>query len=166
MEDTILRQYQMLASEWNERQRRLWAASEAIIFGRGGISVVSRVTGLSRTTITEGIKELENNDRLPDDRVRREGGGRKKHTVTQPKLLPALDALVEPTAKGDPMSPLRWTTKSTRRLATTLQQLGFNVSKSQVCRLLEEEGCGYQWQCTSRLPKGSSEVAEFVDAAV
>jgi transposase len=138
MEDTIFRQYQMLQSEWNERQRRLWGASSAIIFGRGGISVVSRLTGISRTTITQGIKDLKHSERLSEGRVRRDGGGRKKHTDTQPKLLPALDALVEPTAKGDPMSPLRWTTKSSLRLSQALNAQGFKISPRQVCRLLHE----------------------------
>jgi hypothetical protein len=136
MEESILRKYQMLQSEWNERQRRLWAASEAILFGLGGISVVSRITGISRTTITRGVKELENNERLSEGRIRRKGGGRQSHTTTQPNLLAALDALVEPTAKGDPMSPLRWTTKSTRRLSDVLNEQGFDVSHMQVCRLL------------------------------
>jgi transposase len=138
MEESIFRKYRMLQSEWNERQRRLWAASEALIIGRGGISTVSRVTGISRTTIIKGIKELENNERLTVGRVRRQGGGRKQHTLTQPKLLSALDALVEPTAKGDPMSPLRWTTISVRHLSDALKEQGFRISPIQVCRLLHE----------------------------
>jgi transposase len=138
MEEIIARKYQVLQSEWNERQKRLWAASEAIEMGRGGISIVARATGLSRPTIYKWINELQNNERLPDHRIRRVGGGRKKSTHTQPTLLHALDALVEPTAKGDPMSPLRWTTKSTRRLCKTLQEQGFKVSPVQVCRLLHE----------------------------
>jgi transposase len=102
------------------------------------VSVVARATGLSRPTIHKGIKELHNNERLPAHRVRRAGGGRKKSSHIQPALLPALDALVEPTAKGDPMLPLRWTTESTRRLCETLQEQGFTVSHMQVCRLLHE----------------------------
>jgi transposase len=138
MEEIIARKFQRLHAEWNERQRRLWAASEAMSVGRGGVSVVARATGLSRPTIHKGIKELENGERLAENRVRREGGGRKKATQKQPDLLPALDALVEPTAKGDPMSPLRWTTKSTRRLCETLNEQAFDVSPKQVCRLLHE----------------------------
>ena len=138
MEEIISKKFQMLESEWNERQKRLWAAGEALCFGRGGISMVSRATGLSRPTITKGIRELTHNERLPEKRVRREGGGRKNTTERQPTLLPALDALVEPTAKGDPMSPLRWTTKSTRRLSASLNEQGFVVSHMQVCRLLHE----------------------------
>ena len=138
MEEIIARKFQRLQAEWNERQRRLWAASEAMSVGRGGVSVVARATGLSRPTIHKGIKELENGERLAENRVRREGGGRKKATQKQPDLLPALDALVEPTAKGDPMSPLRWTTKSTRRLCEALNEQTFDVSPKQVCRLLHE----------------------------
>ena len=130
----------MLHGELNERQRRFWAASEAQCLGYGGISIVSRATGLSRPTIRKGIKEIESSERLPEGRVRRKGGGPKKRTATQPKLAAALDALVEPTAKGDPMSPLRWTTKSTRRLAEALRAQQFNVSRSLVCRLLHEAG--------------------------
>jgi len=106
--------------------------------GHGGVATVARVTGLSRSTIYKGIRELQHNDRLAEGRVRREGGGRKKITQKQPKLLPALDALVEPTAKGDPMSPLRWSTKSTRHLKEMLVEQGFDVSPMQVCRSLHE----------------------------
>jgi transposase len=138
MEEVIARKYQMLHSEWNERQKRLWCAGEAIVLGYGGVSTVSRATGVSRQTIHQGINELNANARLSSGRVRREGGGRKKDVETQHDLLPSLDALVEPTAKGDPMSPLRWTTKSTRRLSEALNAQGFNVSHMQVCRLLHE----------------------------
>ena len=138
MEDVIAKKYHVLQGEWNERQKRLWAASEALCLGHGGVSIVSRATGLTRPTIYKGIHELETDQRLPRGRVRREGGGAKRTTFKQPTLLPALDALVEPTAKGDPMSPLRWTTKSTRRLCATLNEQGFEVSFRQICRLLHE----------------------------
>jgi transposase len=138
MEDVISQKYRMLESELNERQRRLWAASEAKSLGYGGISLVSRATGISRPTIHKGIKELENGERLAEGRIRCEGGGSKKLTQTQPTLLSALDALVEPTAKGDPMSPLRWTTKSTQRLSQALNAQGYKISSRQVCRLLHE----------------------------
>ncbi|MCL2117578.1 MAG: ISAzo13 family transposase [Planctomycetaceae bacterium] len=138
MEAIIARKFHTLRLEWNERQRRLWAASEAMCLGHGGISIVARATGLSRPTILKGIKELKNNKRLTENRVRREGSGRKKATQKQPGLLPALDALVEPTAKGDPMSPLRWTTHSTQHLSEALNEQGFDVSKTQVFRLLHE----------------------------
>jgi transposase len=138
MESVISIKYQALYHEFNERQRRLWAASEAISLGHGGVATVARATGLSRTTIAKGITEINSNDRLEEQRVRREGGGRKKSTSVQPKLLSSLDALVEPSAKGDPMSPLRWTTKSTRRLSALLNEKGFSVSHMQVYHLLRE----------------------------
>ncbi len=138
MEEIIARKFQVLVEELNERQRRLWAASEAMCLGHGGVSLVAGATGLTRPTINRGIKELENDQRLSGNRCRREGGGRKKSTEKQPELLPSLDALVEPTAKGDPMSPLRWTTKSTRKLCDALRKDGFEVSPKQVCRLLHE----------------------------
>jgi transposase len=138
MDEIISRKFDVLKNELNERQRRLWAAGEAVSLGYGGVSIVSRATGLSRTTITQGIDELQNKPRLAEHRVRREGGGRKKTTEKQPDLLPALDALVEPTAKGDPTSPLRWTTKSTRHLRDALNEQGFGISHMQVDRLLHE----------------------------
>jgi len=138
MDEIIANKFFSLRDELNERQRRLWAASEAISLGRGGVTKVAQATGLSRTTITQGINELQNERRLSPNRVRREGAGRKKVTEKHPNLLPSLDALVEPTAKGNPMSPLRWTTKSTRRLCEMLNEQGFIVSPIQVCRLLHE----------------------------
>jgi hypothetical protein len=154
MEALIARKYQQLKPERNERQRRLWAASEAQCLGHGGISLVSRATGLSRPTITKGIKELDSQERLPKDRERRVGGGRKKRSDQQPRLKATLDALVEPTAKGDPMSRLRWTTKSTRRLAASLQAQQFNVGKSLVCQLLQE--MGYQLSANRKSLEGGT----------
>jgi len=138
MEAIIARKFHTLSSEWNERQCRLWAASEAMCLGHGGISLVARATGLSRPTITKGIRELMNNERLPENRVRRKGGGRKKVKDIQPLLVATLDSMVEPTAKGDPMSPLRWTTHSTRHLSEELNEQGFEISHTQVSRLLHE----------------------------
>ena len=138
MEEIITRKYQALSRALNERQRRLWAAAETMSLGYGGLAIVSRATGISHVTIRQGIKELEEEQHLPPERSRRSGGGRKKGCELQPTLKPSLDAIVEPTAKGDPMSPLRWTTHSTRRLTEMLQELGYNVSKTQVCQLLHE----------------------------
>jgi transposase len=106
--------------------------------GHGGVSVVARETGLSRPTITRGMKEIANGKRLAENRVRREGAGRKNVTEKQANLLDSFDALVEPTAKGDPMSPLRWTTKSTRRLCEILNEEGFRLSHMKVCQLLHD----------------------------
>jgi transposase len=138
MEEIIATKYLALKDELNERQRRLWAASEANSLGYGGITAVAIATGMSRTTITQGVNELQIGKRLGENRVRRHGAGRKKTIAHQPTLKSALDALVDPTAKGDPMSPLRWTTKSTRRLCEMLNEEGFTLSHMQVCRLLHE----------------------------
>jgi len=154
MEEIITRKFYALKSEFNERQRRLWAASEAMSLGRGGVSIVARATGISRPTITMGIRELEGGEHLAENRVRREGGGRKKATRKQPRLKASLDALVEPTAKGDPMSPLRWTTRSVRNLSEVLQEQGFSVSPRQVCRLLHE--LGYQLAANRKSIEGGN----------
>jgi hypothetical protein len=119
----IRRKYRVLALEMDERRRRQWAAAEARDAGWGGVSLVARATGLSRPTIIAGLRELQ----LPAkqraaaaQRVRRPGGGRRAVTVTDPRLLAALTALIEPVTPGDPESPLRWTCKSTAKLADEL----------------------------------------------
>src|SRR3982751_4850321 len=106
-----------LLDDLDERGRRRWAAVEARALGRGGIAAVARATGLSDRTIRTGLKELDAADPLPAHRQRRGGGGRKAHAITQPGLEEALGRLIEPTARGSPSDPLRWTTKSTYRLA-------------------------------------------------
>src|SRR6476469_7443534 len=116
----IRRKYQMLLPEMDERLRRQWAAAEARELGWGGVSLVSRATGLSRPTITAGLRELH--QPIPQRaaqavRVRQPGGGRPPLTKTDPGSSSALESWVEPVTRGDPESPLRWTCKSTRRLA-------------------------------------------------
>jgi transposase len=121
----------------NERDRRVAMATEAKSWGWGGISVVQRATGASRRTIQRGLTELEG-DVLEGSshRVRAPGGGRKKAEVADPELVDALDSLVEPETRGDPESPLRWTTKSTRNLAAELTEMGHAVSHSVVAKIL------------------------------
>jgi hypothetical protein len=121
----------------DERGRRLLAASEARASGYGGIAAVSRATGLAASTIGRGLKDLA--DELPPGRVRRQGGGGKSAVKRDPGLLPALLSLVEPEARGDPMSPLRWTCKSLRRLAAELTKRGHPVSRTVVGELLAQE---------------------------
>lgn len=121
----------------NERDRRVAMATEAKSWGRGGISAVHRATGASRSTIRRGLVDLASD--VPDESVRRvraPGGGRKKAEDTDPGLLGTLDALIEPETRGDPESPLRWTTKSTRNLAAELTRLGHTVSHSVVAEIL------------------------------
>jgi hypothetical protein len=125
----------------DERSRRIWAATEARALGWGGISRVAEATGLARNTIAAGMRELKRRGRPPQserERVRRPGGGRKRLTERQPKLIDKREALVEPTTRGDPQSPLRWTTLSVRKLEQALQQAGFTVSYGTVANLLKE----------------------------
>ncbi len=107
--ETLQAKYTSLASALTQRARRLWAATEAKALGHGGIALVERATGISRSTIQRGMRELESGATLDPDRSRRRGGGRKSVIEKDPALLADLDALVEPTAWGDPDSPLRWT---------------------------------------------------------
>ena len=134
--ETCLRQ--KLSQIWphlNERSRRMLAAAEAMQLGRGGVSLLSRACGLSRVTITKGIREL-GDDSMPAIRVRREGAGRPNLVSVDPTLPEALEALVEPLTRGDPESPLRWTCKSTRALARELAGQDHPVSHEKVAQLL------------------------------
>jgi Rhodopirellula transposase DDE domain len=134
--EAIEGKYIELLDDLDERGRRRWAAVEARSLGRGGITAVARATGLSDRTIRTGLKELDDSTPLAGHRQRRSGGGRKSHAITQPGLRGALDLLIEPTARGSPTNPLRWTIKSTHQLARTLRQQGFEVSATSVRRML------------------------------
>ena len=136
--------YRHLSSELDERGRRMWAAIEARSLGRGGIVAVAIATGISDRTIRTGIKDLDSPEPLAPDRQRRMGGGRKSLTDEQPGLLEALDKMINPTTRGDPMSPLRWTCKSTRTLAAALCKQGYIVSPSTVRGLLVTLGYSLQ----------------------
>ena len=118
--ENIRRKFERVSGVLNERGRRVWAAAEAEALGYGGQSIVAKATGLSRVTLhREGIERGEDTFALyphHPDRMRKRGGGRKKRTQPEPGLLLALEALVEPTTRGDPGSPLRWTCRSTRQL--------------------------------------------------
>src|SRR6516165_4961935 len=131
----MARKWELLSPHLNERQRRLWAGVEARSLGRGGIAAVSRATGMSRSTVQAAVAEVDAGAEVTE-RVRRVGAGRKALIDQDPGLLLALDDLVEPTARGDPMSPLRWTAKSVRTLAAELTRQGHPVSASKVGQLL------------------------------
>src|SRR5262245_54814159 len=133
---TISEKYKSLAPLLDERARRLWAATEARAIGWGGVSRVSEATGLSRITIKTGLEGLHSEPGGEAGRVRRPGGGRKSLAEHDPGLLDALEALVDPVTRGDPMSPLRWTCKSADRLASELAASGHPVSERTVGRLL------------------------------
>src|SRR5438270_5872778 len=143
-EEAIKQRFERVAGELNERTRRLLAASEAMTLGWGGISAVSRATGLSRQVISSGIKELQEEQRSHSGRVRRVGGGRKKTVSKDASLSEDLERLVEPVTRGDPESALRWTCKSVRKLAQELQQMGHRVSYQLVSELLHERGYSLQ----------------------
>jgi transposase len=135
----------LLLPHLNERQRRLLLATEARLLGHGGVRAVAQVAKVSETTIRKGLLELDaDQGPVPLGRARRPGGGRKQAEDNDPGLVPALLGLVEPDERGDPMSPLRWTTKSLRHLATELARQGHAVSASTVGRLLREQGFSLQ----------------------
>jgi transposase len=150
----ITDKYCALADRLDEATLRLWAAVEARALGRGGVSTVAKAVGMSRTTIYAGLDELEQTSpagspasargSVGPRRVRAQGGGRKRLVEKDPTLLRDLDALVEPTARGDPMSPLRWTCKSTSRLAEELAAMGHTVSPRSVYDLLTQLGYSLQ----------------------
>ena len=139
--------------ELDERQRRLFAAAEARAVGHGGIAAVSRVTRIAASTIGRGLKDIAAPDTLAPGRVRRPGGGRKSLLETDPRLLDDLNALVEPDARGDPMSPLRWTCKSLRRLASELKKLGHEISHTAVGELLKKQK--FSLQANSKTREGA-----------
>ena len=137
--DAIRERFTSLSPHLDERGRRLFAATEANSAGYGGIAAVTRITGIAASTIGRGLDELAQNVGLEAGRLRRPGGGRKPLVAKDPGLLPALLALVEPTARGDPMSALRWTCRSLRRLAAELTALGHPVSHTVVGELLTQQ---------------------------
>src|SRR5215203_1978013 len=145
--------FEVLLPHLNERQQRLALAVEARLLGHGGVRAVAQVAGVSETTVHKGVVELEAGQApLPPGRVRRPGGGRKPAARQDPALVPALLALVEPDERGDPMSPLRWTTKSLRHLADELSRSGHPVSAPTVGRLLKTNG--FSLQSTSKTLEG------------
>lgn len=133
----IRRKYKILSPHLNERSRRLFAAVEASSIGYGGVSVVSRVTKISRRAIHVGLKEISEKSHS-SERIRSEGGGRKLATVNNPKLLKQLESLVDPLSRGDPMSAIRWTCKSTSRLSRELEKDGCQASPRLVASLLHK----------------------------
>ncbi len=144
-----------LTDRLDERARRLVAASEALALGWGGISATARATGLSRDAIRRGIAELQGAPAAAPGRIRRPGGGRKKTVDLDPSLPRDLAALVEPTTRGDPESPLRWTCKSLRKLAAELREQGHRVSQQLVAELLQ--AAGYSLQANRKTREGGEQ---------
>ena len=150
--ELIRAKYIAMAVELDERSRRRWAAVEARSIGYGGITLVAKAIGMSDRTIRTGLKELNEPELLPADRQRRAGAGRKSLQVEQPGLVEALNRMIDPVTRGSPMSPLRWTCKSTRSLATALTAQGFAVSASKLRQLLAE--MGYSLQANRKTQEG------------
>jgi len=136
--------YLAIVSDLDERARRRWAAAEARSLGWGGVTAVAMATGISDRTIRNGIRELDDPSALPPDRQRTNGAGRRSREQEDPGLVEALEALMEPISRGDPMSPLRWTCKSTYVLAEELTSQGFVVSSTKVGSLLKLQGYSLQ----------------------
>ena len=150
--DRIRRKFTILNPALDERARRLWAATEAQELGWGGVSTVARATGMSRVTITNGLHELED-PTPPSPRIRRPGGGRKPITETDPELLEVLETLIDPVTRGDPMSPLRWTCKSTRKLSEELNRRQHPISPRTVAVVLRQ--AGYRLQSNRKMREGN-----------
>lgn len=154
--ESIKNRYSLISSFLNERTRRLWAAAEALDQGHGGITAVSKATGVSRRAITEGCKELKTKkgkSQLPAKAVRKKGGGRKPIEKKYPNVKVELEALLEHVTRGDPESPLRWTCKSVRVLATELKNKGINISYVAVSALLKD--MGYSLQANQKVKEGA-----------
>jgi hypothetical protein len=148
----IRARFSALSPHLNERDRRLYAATEATAAGYGGIAAVSAATGIAISTIGRGLKDLAETSGLVPGRVRRPGGGRKPLVASNPDLLRDLLALVEPDERGDPMSALRWTCKSLRKLTAELVALGHKVSHTVVGELLKAQK--FSLQANSKTKEG------------
>jgi DNA-binding phage protein len=151
-DEDLVSMFSSLSPHLDERDRRLVAAACARAMGHGGVSAVSRTAGLSRPTVIKAISELDE-EPLAAGRVRRQGGGRRGATKADPGLEGALDALVDPGSRGDPESPLRWTIKSTRQLASALSESGHSVGPSTVRSLLHQ--LGYSLQSNAKVLEGA-----------
>ena len=149
----IRARYDAVSPHLDEKGLRLFAASEARAAGRGGIAAVSKETGIARSTIGRGLKELASNDVAPpQERMRRTGGGRKQATINQPGLVKALLEIIEASIRGDPEADLLWVSQSLRHLAATLNDKGYDVSHMVVRRLLRD--MGFSLQANSKTKEG------------
>jgi Rhodopirellula transposase DDE domain len=155
-ERSIEQRYKGLAPVLNEQGLRRFAATEAQAYGRGGVSAVSRITGIARSTISRGMKEIEQSRQVEAGRIRKPGGGRKAKLTEDSTLLADLGRLVEPATRGDPMRPLRWTSKSLRHLSGALRSLGHSVCPHVIADGLRK--LGFSLQANSKTREGSSHV--------
>ena len=148
------KKFNLVSSHLNEKTRRIWAATEAKIYGYGGITILSSATGLSRDTISLGLKELKSKKKVDLDRIRKLGAGRKRLVETDTTILSDLEKILEPATRGDPESVLRWTCKSTKKLANELNKNGYRVSDRKICDLLSD--LGYSLQANRKTNEGKS----------
>ena len=151
-EDAIRQRWEAVGSRLDERGRRLFAAGEVRTAGWGGLAVVSKITGLARSTINRGEDDIDA-EPLPKGRVRRAGGGRRAVCETDPGLVPALDRLVAPATLGDPMRPLIWVSKSMAKLAASLTEMGHPISADTVRKELVK--LGFSRQSNRKAEEGS-----------
>jgi transposase len=157
MAAVVAEKFEKLSSMMNEKLKRRWAACEALALGRGGLSAVAAATGMSRITIRRGIREVEQHypdlaSRIAGERIRIAGAGRRPITVQDPTIELDLKLLIDPATRGEPTSPLLWTSKSTRKLARELQQRGHQVSYRTVARMLQN--LGYSLQANRKTREG------------
>lgn len=154
----IRQEFEDISSLLDERRKRLWCASKAKahnrMYGRGGVMIVHKATKISRPTIYAGLSELEQEEKLPRQKIRKKGGGRGKITQKYPQILTDLENLIEPLTRGDPESPLRWTCKSTYNLCHQLALQGYQISQRSVCNLLSQ--LGYSLQSNRKTEEGGN----------
>jgi hypothetical protein len=154
METKLMIKYKKIFPMLTERQRRMIAASDAELIGRGGIAAVSKASGMSRSTIAIGMKELESGTIVENERIRKKGGGRKTLFETDPSLEKDIDLIVSPVTRGDPESPLVWCSKSLGNIATALGSKGHKISHNAVGMLLKEQG--YSLQANRKTHEGGN----------
>ena len=149
----IAERWRLFGPECDERRRRIWAASEAKTHGPGGVGLLARVTGLAEETVRRGLGELEGGGRLERGQVRRGGGGRRPVVEVDPSVVKDLDRLIDPATRGDPESPLRWTSKSLARLREALVGMGHEISERTLGKLLKAQG--FRFQANQKTREGS-----------
>jgi hypothetical protein len=150
-EEKLRRKYEQVFQHLDERQRRILVAADAERLGYGGISIVARTSGLSRPTIHKGLREL---NEAPLPRARYQGGGRKNSEEIDPTLIERLEELIDPATRGDPMSPLRWVSKSTRHLSEALEAIGYSVSHTTIAKIIQ--ALGYRLQGNAKNLEGKN----------
>ena len=153
-ETQLSKKYKEVMSYLSERQKRIFLSIEAKYFGHGGITKVSRLSGVSRVSITKGIKELEEKVEMPVERSRREGGGRKSAIDKFPQIKAELKKIIEPHTRGEPQSPLLWTSKSLRKISEELKAKGYPVSHRVAGEILKSEG--FSLQANRKTDEGGS----------